>query len=419
MGYPDWLGELNNKQENLRAAHGLQARRDGWYKTIQSKRRYIARPMPLADVVKILDKRVAELTGNGIERSTPLATNATTIEELAEMFIAHLWQRVQTGTPRKMARQTYNDYLHVLERFTGVVGPHEPAADANPTWFSRFMRTINRKALTSQRRDVIYLTSFFNWAGPGRHSLNFFKDPVQFGPDFRKPDEAKVMAHLRTYSTLYTADTFNAALDAVAPCRMLYAMGLLALNCAFLPEDLATVPLSAIDLKGGVVEFPRGKNGNPRKAVLMPETIEALTAWVAERPRGAKVDPALFVRGDGKSFNQRASDQPGVVQSQGNTLARYWSWITGRPLKGLRTTFATEADGAIDQRAVDLVMGHAADSVRAKFYVKQFDAERIRSVVEPVWKRVGPRGPLPSVATIGPSALARRAVEQSAPAATE
>jgi integrase len=414
MANHDWLGELTKKQDALRVHHGLVPMKDGWYKWVDGKKRYIARRMPLAEVAALLPTRLQEIAGAIVEREARINTASTTILALSEMFMAHLWQRHQTGTPRTLSRRTYDDYADVLARFCKAVGPSSPAASIDTTWFSRFMRTIATRAATTQRREIIYLTAFMNWAGPGRHSLGFFKTPVQFGPDFRKPDEIALRQGRSRYTTLYTPESFAEALDAVACSPMLYALGLMALNGAYLPDDLTTLPLSAIDLETGVVEFERHKTGVDRKTVLMPETIAAVRRYLEIRPVANPPVDVLFVRDDGLPFSRRKPVGPEKRSNPSHALGQYWHAATGKPLKGLRTSFATYGDGLGDQEAVNLVMGHASKSVRSKFYVKQFQPERLLQVVRHVWGQVAPTGPLPSVAWISASGLVRRTGRQRA-----
>ena len=52
MNYPKWLGKLNQRQEHQRKAVGVYPAPDGWYKTLKGKKKYIAKPMPLADVLR-------------------------------------------------------------------------------------------------------------------------------------------------------------------------------------------------------------------------------------------------------------------------------------------------------------------------------------------------------------------------------
>lgn len=417
--YPAWLGTLNGKAESLRKHHGLSPGPDGWYKWVDGRRRYIARRMSLDQVVQILPHRLGELRGLVVEKSTSLAISSTSIEELAEMFLAHLWQRHQTGQPRKLSRYTYADYLDVLERFCSVVGPRQPAIAAHAGWFTLFARSIASKAATSRRREMIYIKAFFKWAGPGEYALGFYQTPVKFGPDFVAPSEGVMREAREEYSTAYTQAQIEAALQLVYQVPILHAAGLVALNCAFLPVDLITVPFSALDLDGQAIDFPRGKNGNPRKSHLMPETVAALRRYIDQwrKPRADDAEP-IFVGDDGRPFGLHRESGPGKHVQRSNALSQYWGTITGLPMKGLRTTFATEADDAVDQVAVDLVLGHAAKSVRSKFYVKRFDACRLSAVVNQVWSRVGPRKPPPDVAELSAARLKAFLVETRGASAT-
>jgi integrase len=406
--YPAWLGKLTQRDEARRRGAGLYPAKDGWYKTIQLKKRYIAKPMPLGDALAILPTRIAEIEGHVEERPARLAAGSTTIDQLAEMFIAHLWQRHTTGMPKKLARRTYDDYCDTLSRFVECAGPDAMAITAGPDWFTRFARAISRKAATSRRRDIIYITAFFNWAGPGRHALNFYRTPVNFGPDLVKPDESEIRTKLAESSTQYSPEQYLAALMAVRECPLLFAAGLLGLNCAFYASDISLLPASDLDLEKGLHWFPRPKTKIKRKAVLMPETIWAIRRYLETRPPLAEGVDRVFVREDGRPFNVRRNSGPDGHGSHGDSLGAYWSGITGLPFKGLRTTFATAADGFVDQQAVDLIMGHAAKSIRAKHYVKQFAPQRLAACIEHVWQQCVSAIPLPAEASISAVALLRR-----------
>jgi len=410
--YPAWLGQLTHRDESLRRHHGLFPARDGWYKTVNLKKRYIAKPMPLADVVTLLPARLAEITGQVEERPVKLGAGSTTIEQLAEIFIAHLWQRHQTGQPRKLSRRTYDDYCATLELFVTTVGETQPAIAAGPTWFTRFARVIAKRAATTRRRHAIYLIAFFNWAGPGRHALNFYKTPVNFGPDFVKPSEDQIRAELDDADVLYTPQAFAEALGSVVDCPLLYAAGLLGLNCGYLPSDLVSLPEAEVNLdaEDPILRFPRPKTNIERLNPLMPETVAALRAYLKIRPKPSTAGEGLFFINEyGEPFNTRrytGQDKPGV---HSNTIGAYWRQVTGKPFKGLRTTLATQADSANDDRAVDLILGHAAKTIRQKNYVKQFEASRCRAVIERFWPLFVAEAPPLSGASKPASELARAA----------
>ena len=73
----------------------------------------------------------------------------------------------------------------------------------------------------------------------------------------------------------------RAMLAAAGP--QLRAMVYLGINCAMGNTDCASLPLSALNLKTGWLDFPRAKTGIERKIPLWKETIEALTAVIAKR----------------------------------------------------------------------------------------------------------------------------------------
>ena len=61
-------------------------------------------------------------------------------------------------------------------------------------------------------------------------------------------------------------------------------MVLVGINCGFGNSDCATLPKSALDLKGGWVNFPRGKTGVNRRCPLWPETVAAIRQALEARP---------------------------------------------------------------------------------------------------------------------------------------
>lgn len=400
--YPEWLGSLSRKDELLRAHHGLYASPDGWYKSFRGKKRYICRRLPLADVVALLPHRLQELDGQ-ISKPLSLAVSSLTIEQLAEIYAAHLQRRHDTGSPRPITARTMSEHLDVLARFVAPV-QHQLAINVRPEWFTHFARSISQLAASSRNRQIGYLFAFLNWAGPGKHSFNFYKQPVPVGPELRKPSAHEMRTALANYNPAYSPAEYGDALNAVACCPVLFAAGLLALNAALLPIDLVTLPRAAVDLHAGTLRFPRGKNGNARRAVLMPETIAAVSRYLDFRPAVRDDQEPLFVDGNRRVF--------GVAGEANNRLSRAWSLITGKRLVGLRSTFATYADSQPDQGAIDVIMGHTPRTIRSQHYVKEFGDDRLRKVIEPVWKPFSVCAQLQPIASIDAAKLARLVTEK-------
>jgi len=68
-------------------------------------------------------------------------------------------------------------------------------------------------------------------------------------------------------------------------------MILLGINCGLGNGDCGNLPLRALDLGHGWVDFPRPKTGIPRRGPLRPETVEAQRGW--PRPARFKRDGSI------------------------------------------------------------------------------------------------------------------------------
>lgn len=80
------------------------------------------------------------------------------------------------------------------------------------------------------------------------------------------------------------------------------AILLLALNCAFYPVDVRTVPKSAIDLKAGTLVFERAKTRTARVAALWPRTVAALRAYQRAEPHDSE---AVFITQYGGAYTEK------------------------------------------------------------------------------------------------------------------
>lgn len=116
-----------------------------------------------------------------------------------------------------------------------------------------------------------------------------------------------------------------------------------------------------------------------RHVPLWPETIEALQASAARRPKPQPDTSGLFfLIHDGRSWDNSM-----------NPIARYFrqcyqrAGIKDGGFYWARHTFATIASGSRDQVAVNTIMGHV-DPTMAANYREHIDEARLRAVVEHV-----------------------------------
>src|SRR5262249_24039953 len=167
----------------------------------------------------------------------------------------------------------------------------------------------------------------------------------------------------------------------------LRAMVLLGVNCGFGNADCGTLPLSALDLDGGWVDFPRPKTGIARRCPLWPETVAALRAFLAERPAAKDSADAdlVFLQRSGRRWvrvtDKSRTDNVSVHFSE--LLKGCALYRDGLGFYTLRHVFRTVADGARDPVAIDLVMGHNDPSMGGH-YRERVEDDRLLAVTEHV-----------------------------------
>ena len=235
---------------------------------------------------------------------------------------------------------------------------------------------------------------------------------VKFGSEFKKPDQAVFRRHrAKGGEKLFTPDEVKAlAFGAMLPGGddgpellradpAMRAMVLLGINAGLGNTDVAALPLSALDLKHGWLNFPRPKTSIARRCPLWPETVAAIREAIATRPKPADypecglafVTPEghAWVRFRGKSNTDR------VAVEFAKLVKRLRPESDGLGFYGLRHTFRTVADATSDQPAADHIMGHTDPSMRGH-YVERLDDARLKAVTDHVrawlWPKVGAAG---------------------------
>src|SRR5262249_35888511 len=180
---------------------------------------------------------------------------------------------------------------------------------------------------------------------------------------------------------LFTAEEIRSVLGAADP--QLRAMVLLGINCGFGMADCGRLPLAALDLGRGWIDYPRPKTGGPRPCPLWPEAVAASKEAVAKRP-GPKEEEhggLVFLTAQGRSWHKEDASSPACFKVGALLKSLGINGRKGLGFYTLRHTFRTVADEAKDQPAADLLMGHARDDM-ASFYREAISDERLRAVTE-------------------------------------
>jgi hypothetical protein len=387
MAIPAWLPKLSARDEKVRAANGLTHKKDGWYKSVAGKPRYICKPCSVSEVTAILPARIDAIRaklGGGFG-TISVARGTMSLEQVVDAYQAWLYQRLTTGHPKKLARRTYDDAMTTIFSFAEIAGPQKPADAVGPIDFSAYARTeLAGKAASTIRRRMIYIEAFANWAAPGSRKAGLLMRPWRYGADFRKPSDHEISRSAADSDKTYSPEQIRRAFLRVSRNRMLRAVGWLALCGAFAPKDLGTLPEKIVDLDCGYIRFPRGKTGVGRLCWLPPCARMAVKRYLDNRGVEccATAEGLLFRSSTGLPYFREPTGED--TGSRYDSIGNQWSKIVGLPLSGLRSTFATLADDWPDQRAVDVVLGHLSGhsmSVRRSHYAKKLNPERVRRLV--------------------------------------
>ena len=159
------------------------------------------------------------------------------------------------------------------------------------------------------------------------------------------------------------------------------------------------MPIKALDLKAGWLDYPRPKTAVLRRCPLWPETVAAVREAIEQRPRPKSHDHAglVFVTKYGKPWGTRTVSKPdakGMVRKNADDpVCKEFSKLLvilklkrpGLSFYGLRHTFETIGGDSRDQVAVDAIMGHARDDM-ASVYRERIEDARLLAVTEHVRK---------------------------------
>ena len=326
---------------------------------------------------------------------TPRAQlDGLTLRELCNQFLASKRPDVDLG---KLSPRTFVEYSRTTDLLIDTFGRDRLVLDLRPGDFAKLYAKLAKKhGLTTLGREVTMVRSVFKFAVES----DLIERAVKFGPRFKSPskaDKRKQRAKKRREhgNKMFQPDEVRAMLAAAGP--QLKAMVLLGINCGLGNTDCASLPLSALDLKGGWLDFPRVKTGIERKIPLWTETLDALKAVIANRrpPRDQQYAGLVFLTRLGQPWVRYAlaetKDESGrvnvtgraddaVAKSTAKLLTTLGIKRPGLSFYALRHTVETIGGGCGDQVAVDHVMGHVDETMSAE-YRERIEDDRLRAVV--------------------------------------
>jgi integrase len=281
----------------------------------------------------------------------------------------------------ELSIRTWQEYKNACDLLTKHFGPFRAVSDLRPEEFTTLRQQMSERwGLYRLGNSVMFVRSIFKYAFEENH----IPAPVRFGSGFKGPSKrAMRLARAAAGPKLFSREEIRRLLKvAEMPLR---AMILLGLNAAYGNNDCGRLPLSAVDLERGVVDFARPKTGAPRRCTLWPETVAALRKAIAERPEPLRSEHSglVFLTSRGYSWAKDVAENP--ISKKFAKLLRELQ-INGRKNLGfytLRHVFRTIADETRDQPACDLIMGHESGHISAH-YRETISDVRLKAITDHV-----------------------------------
>jgi integrase len=295
-----------------------------------------------------------------------------TVKDLANRFLNAKQAFVTSG---ELSPRTWEGYKTATDLLVAHFGKTRLVADLDPDDFAGLRRKMAKKWGPYRLGNTIQcIRCVFKYG----FDAGLLPVPMRFGPEFKRPTKKTVRLHRAGQGArLFTAEEIRKMLDAASV--QMKAMLLLGINAGFGNADCGNLPLTALDLDGAAIDYPRPKTGIARRCVLWPETVAALREVLAKRkePKNAEDAALVFVTKYGLSWAKDTPDGP--VTKETRKLLDQLGINGHRNFYTLRHTFRTIADEAKDQPAADFVMGHETTHM-SSVYREGISDERLRAL---------------------------------------
>ncbi|MCI0741052.1 MAG: site-specific integrase [Gemmataceae bacterium] len=302
--------------------------------------------------------------------------DGATIKDLCNEFFNAKKELLESG---ELSPRTFDD----VERATDLVNDHfgktRRLDDVGQDDFKEMrVKLAKRYGPVALGNWIQRVRSVFKYA----YDSEMIDAPVRFGPGFKRPTKKTIrLAKAKQGKKLFSAQEVRALIDKANPSMK--AMILLGINAGFGNSDCGTLPLAALDLDRGWLDYPRPKTGVARRCPLWPETVAALRDAIAKRPDPTKEDHAdlVFLTKYGRSWSKDIPDNP--IAKETRKLLDALDINGHRNFYTLRHTFQTIGDGAKDPVAVKFIMGHVDASMSGE-YREDVDDVRLQAIVDHV-----------------------------------
>ena len=334
-------------------------------------------------------------------RASSISSDRLAVKDVGNHFLTYQLQKVEAG---EITARWFEDCRRVIDSFAKYTGPNRLVSDLTPDDFRRFRQKLSRVGLSKNKnglgvhalnRAITVIKGMFKYS----YEMDLLENSIKFGRAFDKPSAAvrrksRQAAEQANGKKLFGASEIHAMLNTAS--IPLQAMVLLGINGGFGNTDCACLPISAVNLEQGVIEFQRPKTGIERVVPLWQETIKALGRAMAVRPIpvSEETEKLLFLTPSGGSWIRqkiyreeqnikKVVNVDSISQQFGKLLNQLSLKRKGLGFYTLRHTFRTWADETRDQHAIHRTMGHVIPGMSG-IYVEEISSDRLRAVTEHV-----------------------------------
>ena len=345
-----------------------------WAKKIRGKTHYFGRwDDPDAALQKYLDQR-DELQAGREPRS---AGKGLMVKDLCNEWLAHKKQLLDCG---ELAQRTFEAYLSSAGFLAASLGRNTLVDQLGPADFQALRGGMTKSwGPIRLKNEMGVVESIFRYGD----RAGLYEKRICFGPAWTKPS-AKTLRKQRAANgpRMFGHENLLKVLEHAS--TNMRAMILLGANAALGNTELGLLPIKAMDLDAGWLDYPRAKTGIDRRVPLWPETVAAIRRVLAERrePNDPTDCSLLFIGKRGKSYvgNHRGHR---VCQEFDRTMR--WAGVEGRSFYDLRRTFQTIGEEARDLVAVQSIMGHAPPAGdMSAIYRQRISDDRLQAVTDHV-----------------------------------
>jgi integrase len=354
-----------------------------WAKKVRGQTHYFGSwDDPQAALEEYLRQKDDLLAG----RTPSAKSDELTVRQLVNRFLNSKKRLLESGEIRQ---RTFEDYYDNCKRVLQVFGRNKPVSSLRPIDFEKlradFAKTHGPITLCG---DISCTRVLFKYADDN------FDVRVKYGQAFKKPSTATLRKHRqRQERKLFQQIELHKVIKAAGV--QLRAMIYLGVNAGFGNHDCAMLTMSSLDLKRGWVDFPRPKTGIGRRCPLWPETIRALQAAIAARPKAKLPEHAdrVFITKYGHTWepkSRKQNDDKGTASAKDNPISKEVAKLLkslklhrkGVGFYALRHTFQTIGEKSRDKDAVRAIMGHAeaANDMSAVYNEEPVDDARLKAV---------------------------------------